>query len=118
MAHGDPVYKHDVMILYCDPSFERTVKLRYGDHERLLTNPQSETLLQTMVELVDDQWTGVALINQAASFTLIRLLVAICNALAYSKSIKLYSITSLDEPLPQPVPLLVPHYQKLPNITV
>lgn len=106
------------MILYCDPSIERTVRLRYGAREQVLTNPPAEILLQIMTQLVDEHWEGIAIINRATSFTLIRLLVAICNALAYSKSLKLYSIISSTAPLPKPVAWLVPHYQKPPNITI
>lgn len=92
--------------LYCDPSQPNHVLLRYGSAVRDLSKPKANELLAAMVELIDQQpIEAIALVNKAESFTLIRVLATIANALAYSKKIKLYSDTEL-------VHQIIPHYSK------
>ena len=95
-----------ISTLYCDPSQPNHVLLRYGSTVRDLSKPKANELLAAMVELIDGQpLDAISLVNKAESFTLIRVLATIANALAYSKKIKLYSDTEL-------VSQILPHYSK------
>lgn len=95
-------------LLICDPSLPHRLLLRYGDAVVDLHQPQANTILQAMVELVGDgDWDGIQLVNKAESFTLIRVLATIANALAYSKGLQLYDGD-------QPVTRLVPKYSRSP----
>lgn len=92
--------------------------------ERDLDAPQAELLLATMHELVsDDPLEQLVLVNQATSFTLIRVLVTLYNALAFSKQLPLYELAApvawpeLAPALHTRQPLLQPRYSANPNIT-
>ena len=98
-------------VLYCDPSQPNHVIFRFNDQVVDLHKSKADELLRTMTELVGDQpLTGIALVNQAQSFTLIRVLATIANAWAYSRHLTLWSDGEL-------VDHISPHYNKAPNIT-
>ena len=93
-------------LLYCDPSHRNHVILRYGDQVQDLHQPKAEELLRAIVELTDQQPVeGISLVNRSDSFTLIRVLATIANALAYSCHWKLYDGDTL-------VTQLQPQYSK------
>lgn len=116
--------------LYCDPSQNNSVTLRYGDcpgvclREVTFPQPYGEQVLKMMTDIIaSDRVEQIVLVNQAQSFTLIRILATICNSLSYSLSSQLYSVHTavswleLPELLKQAVPQIVPHYSAPPKIT-
>lgn len=123
-------------LLYCDPSqtnltTRSVVELSYGEcpgealRHITLNDPRSETLLQAMAELVgSDELHALVLVNRAQSFTLIRVLATLYNALAYSRKLVLYELTQ-SQPFfdlaaalgHQTQSQITPHYIKAPNIT-
>lgn len=117
--------------LYCDPTQNNTVTLRYGDcpgtcvREENFPQPFAEHVLQLITNMIRGEGVDqIVLVNQAQSFTLIRTLATICNALAYSLSIPVYSLDAvvdwdnLSSQLTQPVAQIVPQYSAQPKITV
>lgn len=122
-------------LLYCNPSqtsptVRSIVELSYGEcpgavlRHIVLNNPRSETILQAMTELVGpDELHALVLVNQAQSFTLIRVLATLYNALAYSRKLALYELTQpqpfsgLAAILEQTQTQVLPRYAKAPNIT-
>lgn len=94
-------------ILYCDPSIPNHVSLRCGEVVRDLHKPKADELLRAITAFSNVD--GFALVNAAQSFTLIRVLATIANALAYSKKIQLYMGTEHDL---VPVQQIIPHYNK------
>jgi hypothetical protein len=91
---------------------------------RVLDKPRSEILLSTIVELIaSDSVDAVVLVNQSPSFTLIRVLATLYNALAYSRGWQLCVVTQpivyadISAVLATPVQQIEPHYSKAPNIT-
>lgn len=76
-----------------------------------LHKSKADELLRAMTDLVGDQpLTGIAVVNQCESFTLIRVLATIANAWAYSRNLMLYSDGEI-------VDRIRPHYNREPNIT-
>lgn len=122
-------------VLYCDPSKTNSdaravVRFYYGDcpgrplRQIELDNPRSEIILKTMIDLVAaEPITALVLVNQAASFTLIRVLATLYNALAYTRGLALYELaasgpfTELTQLLGEAKTYINPHYTKAPNIT-
>lgn len=122
-------------VLYCDPSqssatARAVVEFVYGEcpgepvRRVSLNDPRSETLLQAIHELVgQDLVDALVLVNRAQSFTLIRILATLYNALAYSRGWALYEVaaaqpfTDLVNQIGQAKIRLAPHYLKAPNIT-
>lgn len=101
--------------LYCDPSQTNQVLFRFNTVEKIATQTQSDQLLKTIHELVGEEpIEKLVLVNQAESFTLVRILVAIFNALSYSLHIPLYEAGKESEPAGG---FLTPQYQAEPNIT-
>lgn len=115
--------------LYCDPSFNNIVRLQYKDRVAEYTNPRSEEMLQRITELTQGETIDrLVLVNQAESFTLIRMLATVFNTLAFSTETPLYMLelpvedlttleTELDSHLGELVDQIVPVYSKAPNIS-
>jgi len=116
--------------LYCDPSQNNTITLRFGDcpgnclREVTLPQPYGEQVLKMITDLIgSDQVEQIVLVNQAQSFTLIRVLATICNSLAYSLPAQLHSVDhavhwdQLSQVLSQAVPQIVPRYSAPPKIS-
>lgn len=92
--------------------------LRCGDVVSNVPKPNADELLRAMTELIGTEpIDGIVVVNQAQSFTLIRVVATIANALAYSLQVPLYSVASSAAPLEQPVAQIEPHYSAAPNIT-
>lgn len=111
-------------LLYCDPSKPYHVMLRCGEAVLDLPKPHAAELLRAMTMLMEKAATesgesveGIVVVNQAESFTLIRVIATIANALAYSKGLKLYTVASIEEALGAPVAVIAPKYSREPNIT-
>lgn len=115
--------------LYCDPSFNNIVKLHFKDRTAEHANPRSEEMLLHITALVQgDTIDRLVLVNQAESFTLIRMLATVFNTLAFSTETLLYVLelpvedlteldTQLDATIGEPVDQIVPVYSKAPNIS-
>lgn len=102
----------------CDPSLPHQVLLHCGEASGSLPKPNADELLRAMVDLIGTEpIDGIVVVNQAQSFTLIRVVATIANALAYSLNVPLYSIAHAKAPLEQPVARIEPHYSAAPNIT-
>lgn len=85
-------------MLSCDPSQPHRVTFRCQDRVVELVKPKAEEFLPAIVRcLGDDTLTGFEINNQSESFTTIRVLATIMNALAYTHNIE-FSLT--------------PHYSK------
>lgn len=85
-------------MLYCDPSQPNHVIFRCQDRVVDLVKPKAEELLPAMIDcLAGQDITAFSVINRSESFTTIRVLATIVNALAYTKNIKFS---------------LIPHYSK------
>ncbi len=117
-------YNPPMSLLYCDPSKPHHVLLRCGDAVLDLAKPHAAELLRAMTTLMEqataeshESVEGIVVVNQAESFTLIRVIATIANALAYSKGLKLYALASSEAALGEPVPVIVPQYSAAPNIT-
>ncbi len=122
-------------VLYCDPSKTNSTKRSvvqfiYGDcpgqplRQIELDNPRSEVLLQTITNLIGNEpIAALVLVNQAASFTLIRVLATLYNTLSYSRKLALYELSSsqlfteLAQFMGKAKTQIDPHYSKAPNIT-
>lgn len=119
-------------ILYCDPSSSEHLVLRYGDveqnswRETIVVQPKADTLLQLIDQFIHDQPVHqLVVVNQARSFTLLRVLIAMMNTLAFSKHLPVYSLpvalsdmTALRASLGKSQQYLKPHYSAAPNITL
>ncbi|MDP3970883.1 MAG: hypothetical protein Q8P90_04225 [bacterium] len=117
--------------LYCNPSQKDKLILTFGDFstgevkQEEMQKPKTEHVLEVINSLVQDYpLDNIVVVNQAESFTLIRILVTICNTLAYCKKAKLYVLPSaLSAPVDilaqmrEPVEYIIPHYSKAPNIS-
>lgn len=86
--------------------------------------PRSEQLLQHIDELIaGDPLDQLVLVNRSDSFTMIRVLVTLFNALAYSRQLKLYQLSEpvewaqLAGALNTSHTALQPHYSGEPRIT-
>lgn len=114
-------------ILYCDPSTPQELLLWYNNQEQRLTHPKSENILLEITKLIKhESIEAIVVVNRAQSFTLIRILVAICNTLAYTQKVALYEIS---EPIvdfselssiistQQSIESLTPYYSQAPNIS-
>ncbi len=85
-------------IVHCDPSQPHHVIFRCQDRVVDLVKPKAEELLPAIITCLAGQTlTGFRVINQSESFTMIRVLATIMNALAYTKDIQFS---------------LIPHYHK------
>lgn len=109
-------------LLYCDPSQPNHVLLRCGEVTLNLAKPHADELLRAMTQVIEQvQPTtpveGIVVVNKAESFTLIRVVATIANALAYSLKLKLYSIPTSESTLGEPVLVVDPAYSRAPNIT-
>lgn len=117
--------------LYCDPSQRWNVVMRFGQcpgecmRSRTLPAPSADALLKEIHTLVaDDPLEQLILVNSAHSFTLIRVLVTLYNALAFANDIQLFELPrpvewhNLPSHLHTSHALLVPRYAHAPNITV
>ncbi len=105
--------------------------MRYGDCpgkllvSRELAQPRAEQLLNQIDALINQQPVEqFVLVNQAASFTLIRVLATIGNALAFSRGWKLWQLAQpcsweeLPQHLMSPETIIKPHYSGEPRITI
>ncbi|MFA6474808.1 MAG: hypothetical protein WCV88_01240 [Patescibacteria group bacterium] len=83
-------------ILECDPSQLNHVILTYRQADKLirqkvLEQSKADHLLAEISQFLGaDPIEALVLVNQAQSFTLIRVLATIFNALAYSKNLQLF----------------------------
>lgn len=85
-------------ILHCDPSQPHHVIFRCADRVVDLSKPKAEEFLPAIIQCVAGQTiTGFSVVNHSYSFTTIRIIATIVNALAYTKQIEFS---------------LVPHYSK------
>lgn len=118
-------------ILYCNPSQNNQLQLWFGDGasntpvEHIVESTQADTLLQSIVNSINNQPIDhIVVVNQARSFTFVRIVVTICNTLHYATGASLHS---LEEPVGQWSDLqsvigsdshyIIPHYSQPPNIS-
>ncbi|MFA5995043.1 MAG: hypothetical protein WCW27_02305 [Patescibacteria group bacterium] len=118
--------------LYCNPATNNQVEFWFGVPNNLanakqimLKQPRIDQLLLVLHTIIQHQpIQHIILVNQAKSFSLIRCLVVIFNALTYSQACQLTEITQpLSDKqqlvgLPGRVGYITPHYSALPNITL
>ena len=117
--------------LYCDPSDQNIVKLwlldSHGNVESQSQHefPKSEEVLYLFKMVTNAQPVKrIVLVNQAESFTLIRILATVCNALRQAHGSSLYVVSQPVAALPDAVSLSLeevdtihPQYSRLPNIS-
>lgn len=100
--------------LYCDPSSPQELVLRYDDDTLKIPQPRADQVLAAIDQFIQDKPIDrLVVVNQAVSFTFLRVVITIFNTLAFSKNIPLYSTGAT-----QPVSYLMPHYSAEPHITL
>lgn len=100
-------------VLYCDPSLPQELVLRYDNQEQRVPQPRADQILSIIHHFIQDQPVDqLVVVNQAQSFTFLRVIITIFNTLAFSRNISLYSADATE-----PVAFLIPRYSAEPHIT-
>ncbi|MBI2416026.1 MAG: hypothetical protein HYV33_05210 [Candidatus Kerfeldbacteria bacterium] len=95
--------------LLCDPSDPNGITWQYDGQQHYTAQPRADQLLNIIVQLTAGNIDRLVLINQAESFTRIRVLAAIFNTLAFSRNIPLFQNNDTT-----PVAYILPHYSHSP----
>lgn len=118
-------------VLYCNPAQNDQLELWFGNihtrdvTERIIQSTQADTLLKSITDLTKGQRIDhIVVVNQARSFTFIRIIVTICNTLSYATGATIHSV---DEPIDQIEDVqaileinsqyIIPYYSQPPNIS-
>lgn len=118
-------------VLYCNPAQNDQLELWFANiqtrdvTERIIQSTQADTLLKSIADLTEGRPINhIIVVNQARSFTFIRIIVTICNTLSYATGATLHSI---NEPVGQIEDVqailetksqyIIPYYSQLPNIS-
>lgn len=125
-------------ILYCNPSENKTLSLAYTNTDEEgevktveVPYPQAEDMLHVFTEVLPEPNAvdAIIFVNDAGTFTTVRTLAAICNALAHASKAQLFVIQSsigevTTERLEHTVKntqaqaIIVPQYSGMPNISI
>ncbi len=119
-------------ILYCNPSQDsRGLELWFGASDGFNirsaahADVQSEQMLGYIRDILEgDIPAHIIVVNKAESFTAIRILITICNTMAYTWNCALHTIAEpivdmkeVGESLQETAQYITPHYSKAPNIS-
>ncbi len=100
--------------LYCDPSSVHEFVLRYDAKEYRGPQPRADQILKLIDDVVQQQPIDeLVIVNRAHAFTILRVVVTIVNALAFSQKIPLAEVGNTTN-----VTYLKPHYSAPPKITL
>ena len=114
------------LVLYCNPAQNDVLQLWLGQsaanspQEHIAHNTQADNVLKEISMLLNGRSPDViVVVNQARSFTFVRIVATICNTLAFATGAKLYT---LDQPvekwvdissvLGSPQKFIIPRYSK------
>lgn len=118
-------------ILYCNPAQNDHLELWFGDidtgvvTERIIKSTQADTLLKSITDITQGQPINhIVVVNQARSFTFIRIIVTICNTLGYATGATMHSvgkpvsqIEDIQAILQTKSQYIIPYYSQPPNIS-
>lgn len=113
--------------LICDPSHGQQLHLILHDetdqvlHELTIETPRGDQVLPAIAEFLNHERvtqkpSQIVVVNQAESFTFIRIVATVCNTLAYTSGMQLFTVHTLGEK-PVACQYIVPHYSAEPNIS-
>lgn len=115
--------------LYCDPSQGTQLHLILKDqsdqvlHEIATDTPRGDQILKTITTFIEEIPSTSAMtidriivVNQAESFTFIRIVATVCNTLAFTTGARLFTVQQLDDQ-PQLCDFIIPHYNAEPSIS-
>lgn len=110
--------------LYCDPSHGKQLRLILQDaagkrlKEHVAEVPRADCILSTIAQFVQPstQLERLVVVNQAESFTFIRIVATVCNALVFTSGASLWTAKALDAE-PRACAFIIPRYNAAPHIS-
>lgn len=118
-------------VLYCNPAQNDQLELWFGDvhtgnvTERIIQSTQADTLLKSIADITEGKPINhIIIVNQARSFTFIRIIVTICNTLSYATGATIHSVNEalgqiedIQAILQTKSQYIIPYYSQPPNIS-
>lgn len=118
-------------VLYCNPAQNDQLELWFGNIQtgdvtkQIIQSTQADTLLKSITDITEGKSINhIVVVNQARSFTFIRIIVTICNTLSYATGATIHSVNEaigqiedVQTILETKSQYIIPYYSQPPNIS-